>query len=142
MGGIIIIYEIVERLTKENETCDPFKIAEALGALIVYVPLVRVNGFYQRYQDQDIIYINQELTEEEQILVCAHELGHMVLHNDINSIFLETTLKVNGLYELEANAFAVQLLQEYINLNGELPILNWYADNYAIKRRVVFTVKS
>lgn len=142
MGGIIIIYEIVERLTKENETCDPFKIAEALGALIVYVPLVRVNGFYQRYQDQDIIYINQDLTEEEQILVCAHELGHMVLHNDINSIFLETTLKVNGLYELEANAFAVQLLQEYINLNGELPILNWYADNYAIKRRVVFTVKS
>lgn len=142
MGGIIIIYEIVERLTKENETCDPFKIAEALGALIVYVPLVRVNGFYQRYQDQNIIYINQDLTEEEQILVCAHELGHMVLHNDINSIFLETTLKVNGLYELEANAFAVQLLQEYINLNGELPILNWYADNYAIKRRVVFTVKS
>jgi Zn-dependent peptidase ImmA (M78 family) len=142
VGGIIIIYEIVERLTKENETCDPFKIAEALGALIVYVPLVRVNGFYQRYQDQDIIYINQDLTEEEQILVCAHELGHMVLHNDINSIFLETTLKVNGLYELEANAFAVQLLQEYINLNGELPILNWYADNYAIKRRVVFTVKS
>lgn len=142
MGGIIIIYEIVERLTKENETCDPFKIAEALGALIVYVPLVRVNGFYQRYQDQDIIYINQDLTEEEQILVCAHELGHMVLHYDINSIFLETTLKVNGLYELEANAFAVQLLQEYINLNGELPILNWYADNYAIKRRVVFTVKS
>lgn len=141
MGGIIIIYEIVERLTKENETCDPFKIAEALGALIVYVPLVRVNGFYQRYQDQDIIYINQDLTEEEQILVCAHELGHMVLHYDINSIFLETTLKVNGLYELEANAFAVQLLQEYINLNGELPILNWYADNYAIKRRVVFTVK-
>lgn len=142
MGGIIIIYEIVEKLTKENETCDPFKIAEALGALIVYVPLVRVNGFYQRYQDQDIIYINQDLTEEEQILVCAHELGHMVLHYDINSIFLETTLKVNGLYELEANAFAVQLLQEYINLNGELPILNWYADNYAIKRRVVFTVKS
>lgn len=136
MGGIIIIYEIVERLTKENETCDPFKIAEALGALIVYVPLVRVNGFYQRYQDQDIIYINQVLTEEEQILVCAHELGHMVLHNDINSIFLETTLKVNGLYELEANAFAVQLLQEYLNLNEEIPIINWTIDNYGIKRRV------
>jgi len=136
VGGIIIIYEIVERLTKENETCDPFKIAEALGALIVYVPLVRVNGFYQRYQDQDIIYINQDLTEEEQILVCAHELGHMVLHNDINSIFLETTLKVNGLYELEANAFAVQLLQEYLNLNEEIPIINWTIDNYGIKRRV------
>lgn len=136
MGGIIIIYEIVERLTKENETCDPFKIAEALGALIVYVPLVKVNGFYQRYQDQDIIYINQDLTEEEQILVCAHELGHMILHNDINSIFLETTLKVNGLYELEANAFAVQLLQEYLNLNEEIPIINWTSDSYGIKRRV------
>lgn len=102
----------------------------------MYVPLVRVNGFYQRYQDQDIIYINQDLTEEEQILVCAHELGHMILHNDINSIFLETTLKVNGLYELEANAFAVQLLQEYLNLNEEIPIINWTIDNYGIKRRV------
>lgn len=136
MGGIIIIYEIVERLTKENETCDPFKIAEALGALIVYVPLVRVNGFYQRYQEQDIIYINQDLTEEEQILVCAHELGHMVLHNDKNSVFLETTIKGRGIYELEANAFAVQLLQEYLNLNEEIPIINWTIDNYGIKRRV------
>ena len=107
----------------------------------MYVPLVRVNGFYQRYQDQDIIYINQELTEEEQILVCAHELGHMVLHNDINSIFLETTLKVNGLYELEANAFAVQLLQEKLNLNTKIPLIDWSSDNTSIKRRVFFTLK-
>lgn len=60
----------------------------------------------------------------------------MVLHNDKNSVFLETTIKGRGIYELEANAFAVQLLHEYLNLNSEIPIIAWSVDNYGIKRRV------
>lgn len=108
----------------------------------MYVPLVNVNGFYQRYQDQDIIYINEDLTEEEQILVCAHELGHMILHNDTNSIFLDTTLKIEAICEIEANAFAIQLLQDHLNLNTEIPIINWSVNNYAIKRRVFLNVES
>lgn len=142
MGIIIKIYEIVENLKREHYTSDPIRIAESLGALIVYVPLVNVNGFYQRYQDQDIIYINEDLTEEEQILVYAHELGHMILHNDTNSIFLDTTLKIEAICEIEANAFAIQLLQDHLNLNTEIPIINWSVNNYAIKRRVFLNVES
>ena len=108
----------------------------------MYVPLVHVGGFYQRYKDRDIIYINQELSEEEQRLYCAHELGHMILHKNINSIFLDTDLHVEGIYELEANVFAIQLLQDDLNLNREIPILNWSVSNYALKRRIYFTQKA
>lgn len=106
------------------------------------MPLVHVGGFYQRYKDRDIIYINQGLTEEEQRLYCAHELGHMILHKNINSIFLDTDLHVGGIYELEANVFAIQLLQDDLNLNNEIPILDWSVNNYALKRRVYFTQKA
>ena len=97
-----------------------------------------MNGFYQRYKDVDIIYINQKLNEDEKTLVCAHELGHMVLHSDLNAIMLDSTLQVGGKYELEANAFAVQLLQRDLNLSTSLPLIDWDANNYAIRRRVCF----
>ena len=130
------ITDTVRELIKTHETRDPFRIAKELGALIVYVPLVRVNGFYQRYEDQDIIYINQDLGEDEAKLVCAHELGHLVLHNDINFIFLETTLTVSSVYEAEANLFAIQLLREDLNLNVEIPIINWNYSDIFIRRYI------
>ena len=131
------IYTLVNNLVTTHETRNPFKIAREIGAIVLFVPLVKVNGFYQRYEDQDIIYINEALTEEEKILVCAHELGHALLHNDINSIFLETCKFVENKYELEANAFAVQLLKDDLNLREELPLINWHPDNYAILRRII-----
>ena len=131
------IYTLVENLVNTYETRDPFKLAREIGAIVLFVPLVRVNGFYQRYESQDIIYINEALTDEEKILVCAHELGHALLHNDINSIFLETSKFVENKYELEANAFAIQLLKDDLNLQAELPLVDWSPDNYSILRRVV-----
>ena len=100
------------------------------------MPLVRVNGFYQRYEDHDIIYINQDLSEEEAIIVCAHELGHMVLHSDKNSIFLESTLEVSSIYEAEANLFAIQLLHDNLNLESEIPLVKWNYDDTLIRRHI------
>nr|DAF01829.1 MAG TPA: hypothetical protein [Caudoviricetes sp.] len=66
----------------------------------------------------------------------------MILHKNVNSIFLDTTIHVGGIYELEANVFAIQLLQNDLDLNNEIPILNWNVNNYALKRRVHFTQKA
>ena len=112
MTSRVTIQKIVDNLTYTYGTSDPFRLCRYLGAIVVYVPLVRVNGFYQRYEDKDLIYINEDLTEEEQQLVCAHELGHLVLHNDINSIFLESTFFVVNKYENEANTFAKYLISK------------------------------
>lgn len=128
---------IVKNLTNDYQSRNPFRIAKEMGAIVLYVPLTNVNGFYQRYLDQDIIYINQDLTEEEQILVCAHELAHMVLHNDVNSIFLESIRQVDSRYELEANIFACMLLQEDLNFNAEIPLINWTYDNDIIRNQVI-----
>lgn len=109
-----------------------------MDAIILKVPLKGVNGFYHRYLDQDLIYINEALSEEEQYIVCAHELGHLVLHKDINSIFLDSPLTVSGKLELQANAFALQLLQCELNLTNDIPLINWSANNIALRRRVKF----
>ena len=132
------IYEIVENLVRKYGTRDPFKLCRELDMILLFVPLVKVNGFYQRYEDQDIIYINESLSDDEKTLVCAHELGHAILHNDMNTISLTTRIYVESKYELEANAFAIQLLQEDLNLRTELPLVDWYPDNNALKRRIVF----
>lgn len=132
------IYDTVENLTETYETRDPFRLCAELGAIVLHVPLVRVNGFYQRFEDQDIIYINQDLGEEEKRLVCAHELGHMILHRDINSLFLESIKFVTNKYEIEANAFAIQLLREDLNLHTEVPLVDWHPNNDSIKNLVFF----
>lgn len=119
-------------------TRNPFRIAKEMDAIILKVPLKGVNGFYHRYLDQDLIYINEDLSEEEQYIVCAHELGHLVLHKDINSIFLDSPLTVPGKLELQANAFALQLLQCELNLTNDIPLINWSSNNIALRRRVKF----
>lgn len=134
------ISKIVKELVTDYQSKDPFRIAKEMGAIVLYVPLSNENGFYQRYLDQDIIYINQDLTEEEQILVCAHELGHLVLHNDVNSIFLESAKQVDSQYELEANIFACTLLQEDLNLNADIPSIDWTYDNDTIRNQVIPTL--
>ena len=60
----------------------------------------------------------------------------MILHSDKNSIFLESTLEVSSVYEAEANLFAIQLLRDNLNLNGEIPLVNWNYDDILIRRHL------
>ena len=69
------------------------------------------------------MYINNCLSEHEQKIVCAHELGHAILHTKLNILFLESnTHFIKNRYEIEANTFAAELLinnavlQKYQNL--------------------------
>ena len=57
------------------------------------------------------IFINQSLSEHEQRLVMAHELGHALLHRKENCYFIRNqTLLLNSKKEIEANKFAMELL--------------------------------
>ena len=130
------IYDITQELKEKYETRDPFRLCKALDILVLFVPLVRVNGFYQHFDGQDIIYINQDLTDDEKTLVCAHELGHALLHTNVNTIFLETHKFVENKYETEADAFAINLLYDDLNLSTELPIVNWKVDNLPLIKTI------
>ncbi len=71
-------------------------------------------------------YIDEKLSDHDQLFVCAHELGHMLLHKKSNAIFLDSRTHLNSdKYEIEANRFAVDLLvsdseiEQYLSLNCE-----------------------
>ena len=102
---------LVARLVAKHNTRNPFCIAEDLGFIIVFAPLVDMRGFQQRAKRRTIIYINQELDEKQQQLVCAHELAHHFLHRGLNRIFMDHSTKiVTQKYENEAHLFSLELL--------------------------------
>ena len=102
---------ITQGVADKMQTRDPFSIAESLGFIVLYAPLVGVRGFYQRIKRNHFIYIDPRLDERQRKLVCAHELGHWFLHRKINRIFMDTyTHFRSARYENEANRFAVFLL--------------------------------
>ena len=127
---------LAERLVKRFGTRDPFRIAEELGYIIIYTPLVGVRGFYQYLKRCHIIYLDSELDEDTTRFVCAHELGHSLLHRGLNRIFMDTrTFLVSGRYETEANRFAVDLiysdeeLQPYLSRGWEYAAVYMKVDN-------------
>lgn len=101
-----------EYLRKRYQTNNPFEIADQLGILVVFVSLeAETHGLFQRYKKSSIIYINDSLPEQNKKLVCAHELGHAVLHKGLNRVFMDAhTLMVPGKFEKAAWRFAVDLL--------------------------------
>ena len=102
---------LAERLVGKYGTRDPFRIAEEMGYIIICTPLVGVRGFYQYLKRCHIIYLDSELDDTTARFVCGHELGHSILHRDLNRIFMDThTFFVTGRYETEANQFSVDLI--------------------------------
>lgn len=105
------IKRTAQRLMHKFETSDPFEMAHSLGIIIVIEPLGKIRGLYNTEYRQKFIHINNGLSRRHQTFVCAHELGHAVLHPDNNTHFLRghTLYSINR-YEKEAHLFAAFLL--------------------------------
>ncbi len=69
-----------DALVRKHQTRNPFELILGLNVILVFAPLIGVRGFYQYFQRNNIIYIDENLPPHEQAFVCAHELGHMFLH--------------------------------------------------------------
>lgn len=105
------IKNTADKLIKEYNTRDPFELACHLDVVIFEEELGHVNGFYQACPKTKIIHLNKNLSYNKKIEVCAHELGHALLHCKLNILFLErNTFFVKNKYENEANKFAAELL--------------------------------
>ena len=105
------IKNTVDKLIENFETNDPFELADYMGIIIIKEPLGSINGYYNKFVRQKFIHLNSNLDERLQLFVCAHELGHAVMHPDANTPFLKnkTFYSVNKL-ERQANIFAATLL--------------------------------
>lgn len=105
------IKNIVNDLVTEFKTRNPFELCDCLNIPILYEPLGNIKGFFQDILNTPIIHLNSNLNEHEVNCVLSHELGHAVLHKDLNVCFLKHyTFSVTDKYENEANTFAAELL--------------------------------
>ena len=110
-------------LVRKHQSRNPFEIIKGMNVILIFAPLYGVRGFYQYFQRNNIIYIDEALYKEEQIFVCAHELGHSLLHQGYNRIFMDThTLLVTSRFEQEADYFASELLFDDMELECFLEV--------------------
>lgn len=100
-----------DMLARKHRSRNPIEIIKGLNVILVFMPLFGVRGFYQYFQRNNIIYIDENLPRHEQLFVCAHEMGHMFLHKKANAIFMDSrTFLNNSRYEQESDCFAMYLL--------------------------------
>ena len=101
----------VDKLVRKYKTRDPFEMIKGMNVILVFYPLDGVRGFYQYFQRNNIIYIDETLSEHDKAFVLAHEIGHMILHKKSNAIFMDSRTQFRtSKYENEANKFAIELL--------------------------------
>ena len=101
---------IVDKLVEKYNTYDPFEICEKININLIYADLGGVRGLYRYSKRNKIITINSILPDHEKLNVCAHELGHAVLHSEYNRIFLNSTFFLPSKFENQANRFAAYLI--------------------------------
>lgn len=102
----------VEDLVKEHDTRNPYELADALGICLVKSPLGdKIKGVYDRYEEGSFIIFNDNLSEEEEFIVAAHEIGHAVLHDEPSDFHRKyNPFSKNKVLEQESNYFAVNLV--------------------------------
>lgn len=110
------IEQTAMELKRRYQTNNPFAICDMLDIPVLFVALPQsVKGFFTFIQGTNIVYINDSMSRSciSAKVVCAHELGHVLLHEQLNSFFLSAaTLQVKSRYEREADYFSVCLLLE------------------------------
>lgn len=107
------IIALARDIKQSWHTNDPYKIAERLGIVVLHRES-DVKGFTAHTIKAEgyptIISINNAYTEFSKKVLCAHELGHALLHENCINHFAVTSKNVTSHVEQEANLFAIALL--------------------------------
>lgn len=105
------VHSIVERTIKKYKTRSPYELADLMGISISRCELGTIRGYYSKKFRIKQIVLNCNLSENDERFVLAHELGHAIMHENLNTPFLmENTLFSKNKFEKEANTFAIELL--------------------------------
>ena len=114
---IEFISQTIDDLRKEHLDADPFELVKAMGFLLLFQSMGKAKsackGFCMTQYGQTSITINSDLPKMVQKIICAHELGHAVLHSQTPGMeeFHDFALFDSASStEYEANVFAAELL--------------------------------
>lgn len=109
-----------QKLILTHGTNSPFEIAAKRKIEVLFEDLGKqICGYYSNTNRIPIIHINNRLSWDLATYTCGHELGHSILHPDINTPFLRsnTFFSVDKI-ERQAHRLAIYLL---IGLNRPEP---------------------
>ncbi len=106
-------------LKRTYHTDDPFALAELFG-----IRILERSECHKGFKAQAIkfrgyapyIVINSKYTDSSKKILCAHELGHIFLHDETLNNFADVGGKLNMETEYEANLFVLALLEDPENL--------------------------
>lgn len=107
------IKNMVIGLTEVYETRNVYDLLDSLDITLIKKPLINKEKgrFLRDIFANEYIYVSDELSDEEEKTVIAHELGHLVLHTNLStSYYTENDLINKDKLEFEANKFAAELL--------------------------------
>lgn len=127
----------VNQLIETHGTGNPFELAAALGIVVVYEYLGDSLGYFSKFNRTIIIHLNESLSYEKQLTTCAHELGHAILHSNINTAFLKAnTYFPTSKTEMEANEFMMELL---FNQGGDQVVtISEATEQYGIPEQLLY----
>lgn len=111
----------VEGIEEYCSSRDPVEICRSLDIEICHIDpnsfLLRNSEaiYFRSYLGQEIIFISNDLPYPYEKYVLAHELGHAILHPDVDIAAYSNKLFNKGKLERQANYFATKLLDIRIN---------------------------
>ena len=131
------VHNIVERTLKKYKTRSPYELADLMDISVHRCELGTIRGYYSKKFRIKQISLNCNLTETDERFVLAHELGHAIMHENLNTPFLmENTLFSKNKFEIEANTFAIELLVPDTEISenpdltiGQLARMTGYAED-------------
>ncbi len=102
----------VEELTAFYKTRSPFEICEKLNIHIIFADLPKsVDGLFVKTKyNEEMILINNNIKTAKIKRTCAHELGHAILHKNVNILQLGENSELTKTLDSEAEYFSTLLL--------------------------------
>ena len=136
------IIKFVNDIKRSWGTNDPFEIAERFR-IVVNVRPSCLPDFTAHTIKRDgyptMICINEAYDELSRRILCAHELGHALLHAEgINHYAIASSIELE-MVEAEANIFALTLLDESISRRVNMPVERM--SNYILKSIIDYNLK-
>lgn len=115
---------IPSKLISRYGTRDPFRICREKGIEVMFRDdFTGHKGAFSLMLNVPFIFINNNLSDEMKRIVCAHELGHAMLHRKLcrqrknQTIYEYEIFDIRNSTEYEANIFAANLLIDEHEMN-------------------------
>ncbi len=133
------IIELVESLVEEHDERDPFALCECLDIFVMMYDFTgEIQGYCFTYEDVQSVVINNNLNRFMKKYICAHELGHLLMHDYFAKHIDVTVYDMTAKPEYEANLFAAELL---ITDESVFDLLETYPNYYDVAKELSVSIE-